>query len=398
MIKDEGIIYWVWLSQVLGAGNTDVEYILSKFDSPKALYEFSKTQDCDNSKFFSNYIKSKMKNTSVDYAKLIVEECKNLGYEIITFKDEKYPFRLKNIYASPLILYMNGDVGNIDDELAISIIGARKCSDYAKQVTKIFSQQLSLNGITIVSGMAVGVDGIALEEALNCNGKVIAVIGCGLDVDYPLKNLSLKKRIEASPNGCIISEYPPKTRPLAGHFPVRNRIMSGISVGVLVVEAGIRSGSLITAKMAIDQGKDVYGVPNNIFFEKNYGVINLLKDGATIVTEPQDIIQQYKWKYSFNHINSITAKSNGELKGIVSGVDNNTSSIIDINIKEDYNLDGVLKEIYYLLYNDGEPRNVDYISEMLNLPVNEVLVNITELELSGLIKNYPGMKYGINLS
>lgn len=397
MIKDEDIIYWVWLSQVLGAGNTDVEYILSKFNSPKDLYNFGRKRGFDNLKFFSNYIKNKMKSVTIDAAKIIVEQCRNFGYEIVTFKDKKYPYRLKNIYASPLILYMNGDIGDIDNILAISIIGARKCSDYAKQVAKLFSRQLSLNGVTIISGMAVGVDGISLEEALNYNGKVIAVVGCGLDVDYPFKNLGLKKRIEDSQNGCIISEYPPGTKPLAGHFPVRNRIMSGLSVGVLVVEAGVKSGSLITAKIAIDQGKDVYGVPNNIFFEKNYGAMNLLKEGAIIVTNPEDIINQYKWQYNFNRINSIESTNDTDIKNIINNIDDNTNSVVDINVQEDYNLDGILKEIYSLLCNCG-PRNVDYISEKLNLPVNEVLINITELELNGFIKNYPGMKYGINFS
>lgn len=400
MIKDDDIVYWVWLSQILGAGHADVEYILSKFDSPQDLYNFSKSANFDKVRFLSTYLISKMKSTSIDVAIKIVERCREKGYEIVTIKDDQYPFRLKNIYSCPTLLYVSGNMGDIDNTLAISIVGARKCSEYAKSVTKIFAKQLALSGVTIISGMAVGVDGIALEEALNNDGRVISVLGCGLDIDYPLKNLNLKKAIESSIKGCIISEYPPDTRPLAANFPIRNRIMAGLSVGVLVVEASLRSGSLITAKIATDQGKDVYGVPNNIFFENNFGAMNLLKEGANIVTCPEDIINQYRWQYNVNSvhlkttlqskINKISFDSNNFLPDET----DNVNITIDKRNKDDYNLDGNLKRIFDLLLVEGQ-LSVDYISNKLNLPVNEVLIIITELELRGYIKNCPGMKYEV---
>lgn len=408
MINDSDIVYWVWLSQVLGAGNPDVEYILSKFDSPKDLYDFGKKNGFYNIKFLSNHLAKKAEKTSIDIAQNIVNTCKKNNYEIITIKNIQYPNKLINIYSSPIILYISGNIDNIklDNILSIAIVGARNCSDYARDVTKVFSSQLSLSGVAIISGMAVGIDSIALEEALNQNSKVISVLGCGLDIDYPLKNLALKKKIENFSNGCIISEYPPGTKPFASHFPVRNRIMAGLSNGVLVVEATERSGALVTAKIAIDQGKDIYGVPNNIFFENNLGVMNLLKDGAMLVTQPDDIINQYKWQYKFNNIkNTLDIKfKNKEYKNeynLKNKINNNFVNKFDIDKsnKEDYNktcdLNGILKDIFFLLLHEG-PQNIDYISEKLNISVSELLINLTELELGGYIQNFPGMKYGIN--
>ena len=409
MIADKEIIYWVWLSQVLGAGNKDTEYILSKVSSPKELYNFGQKNGFENIKFLPEYFINKMKNIKIDVAESIIEKCNKNNYEIITINDKIYPNKLKNIYSSPLLFYLSGNINNIkniDDILSIAIVGTRKCSDYAKEVTTIFSKQLSSVGITIISGMAVGIDTKALKEALNNKRRVIAVLGCGLDVDYPIQNIELKKQIENSENGCLISEYPPETRPFSSHFPVRNRIMSALSNGVLFVEAGIKSGALITAKIAIEQGKDVYGVPSNIFFKNNLGTLNLLKEGAILVTDPDDIIFQYRhlinikdkinednesqiFNYEISNLSDISA-FNSEIK---------ESKTIDKSEKEeynvDYNLDGILNDIYILLKNNG-PQSADYISEKLSIPINEILANITQLELIGAIKNYNGMKYSIN--
>ncbi|MBP0979766.1 MAG: DNA-processing protein DprA [Oscillospiraceae bacterium] len=410
MIKDEDIIYWVWLSQLLGAGNPDVEYVLSNIDSPKDLYNLCLKNRFENIKFLSKYLINKAKTVKLDDAAKIIKKCKEKRYEIITIRDEIYPNRLKNIYSSPLVLYISGSLDslyNIDNILSIAIVGSRKCSEYASEVTKLFSSELSKNKVMIISGMAVGIDGIALREALKNKSGVIGVLGCGLDVNYPIQNLDLKKQIESSPNGCVISEYPPGVRPFSAHFPVRNRIMAGLSSGVLVVEAGERSGSLITAKIATEQGKDVYGVPNNIFLENNFGTMNLLKEGAILVTEPRDILENYKYNnYKLNNIKNKKNNNiyNSDLKDYNLNYNLNSDKLkqaIDKFDKKDYNLNkqnnnltGVLKDIYELLGSEG-PQSADYISDKLNISINEILVSITELEILGLIKNFTGMKYKI---
>ena len=408
MINDLDIPYWVWLSQVLGAGYNDIDLIFSKIENPKEIYQFGQKNGFNKLNFLPEYIINKMHSTKIDDAKKIIEKCEKNNYEIITIKDGIYPNRLKNIYASPLLLYINGQIKGIDDILTIAIIGTRKCSEYAKKATQFFAKNLTLNGVAIISGMAVGIDGISLEESLNNGGSVISVLGCGLDVDYPTKNLKLKKLIEKSQGSCIISEYPPGTAPFSYNFPVRNRIISGLSVGVLVVEAGNRSGALITAKLAIEQGKDVYGVPNNIFFTNNVGTMKLLKDGAIIVTDPEDIISQYRWQYKLSNM-SLHNKNDINLK-----YDENKENFLNINLLKDnkkikndnfnlsinktedidYHLDGLINDIYFLLKKEG-PKSADNISEKLNISINEVLINITKLELKGLIKTYPGMKYGV---
>lgn len=419
--------FWVWLSLVLGAGSPDVEQVLSKFSSPKVLHDFGKKNGFENIKFLSAGSVQRANNTSIDVAKKIIENCQKKNFQILNFQDSRYPNRLRNIYSSPIVLYVDGNVEsiNLDNVLTIAVVGARNCSEYAKDVAGLFSSQLAKRGVAIVSGMAVGTDSTALEEALNQNGRVVAVLGCGLDVAYPFKSLELKNKIKNSKTGCLVSEYPPGVRPFASNFPVRNRIMSGLSNGVLVVEASEKSGALVTAKIALEQGKDVFGVPNNIFFQDNFGVMELLKEGATIVTEPQDIIDQYRWQYKFDNrqykfentinskiINKVANKNFDYQKSKpqetkpqetepreteprekkISNI--NLKSKIDFEIyKQECDLEGNLKDIYFLLVDEG-PQNIDSISEKLEIEISELLINLTELELGGYIKNFPGMKYG----
>ncbi len=409
MIEDVDIIYWVWLSQILGPGNQDVEYILSKCDSPKELYNFGQTHGFHNIKFLSHQMIEKANRISLDVAKDVVKNCKRNKFEIITIKNHQYPDKLRNIYSSPMVLYISGNIDNLklENTLSIAIVGARDCSEYARDVAAMFSDRLSLSGVTIVSGMAIGVDSVALERAVENGGKVVSVLGCGLDIDYPLKNAELREKIANFDGGCVVSEYPPGTKPFASNFPVRNRIMAGLSDGVLVVEAGDRSGSLVTARIALDQGKDVYGVPNHIFFKNNLGVMNLLKEGAVIVTEPDDILNQYRWQYKLTNkrdnlnTNLQNKRHRFDVSGSIKIGDYSydvVSKVKEVNVENyDQNccLEGVLKDIFLLLKKEG-PQNIDYISEKLNIRVNELLIKMTELELEGYVKNFPGMKYGVD--
>lgn len=215
----------------------------------------------------------------------------------ITIKDKNYPEKLKHIYNPPKILYVLGNE-NILNRTSIAVIGCRACSDYGKRASYEFAQKLSQKGVVVVSGLAKGIDTYAhkgaisslknLQEKFLTNlGNTIAVLGCGLDIIYPAENKELYKQILQN-GGAIITEYPLGTKPLKQHFPARNRIISGLSDGVLVIEAKQRSGTLITVEHALDQGKDVYAVPGNIFSNCSEGTNELIKQGAVPVTKIED--------------------------------------------------------------------------------------------------------------
>lgn len=210
----------------------------------------------------------------------------------ISIFDKEYPEFLKNIYDPPMKLYVAGDY-TILTSFKIAIIGCRKCSEYGRMCATKFASELAQNNTVIVSGLAKGVDGFAHSACINNGGKTIAVVGSGLDVIYPKENSLLYKRIIET-GGAIISEYPLGTKPLKYHFPARNRIISAISDGVLVVEAKEKSGTLITVDFALDQGKNVFVIPGNINSENSRGTNNLIKEGAKLVENVGDIFEEYE--------------------------------------------------------------------------------------------------------
>lgn len=212
-----------------------------------------------------------------------IEESK---VKIIRQTDEKYPTKLQNIYAKPQILYVLGNE-KILHETAIAIVGCRDCSEYGAKNAYQFGYALAKKGIGIISGMAKGIDSYAHKGAIDAKGKTIAVLGCGLDFVYPSENWNLYQEILKS-GGAIVTEYPLGTRPAKHYFPARNRIISGLSDGVLVVEAKKRSGTLITVEHALDQGKNVYAIPGNITSQNSYGTNELIKEGAIPVTNIDD--------------------------------------------------------------------------------------------------------------
>ena len=209
--------------------------------------------------------------------------------EIINIHDKSYPDKLKVIYDPPIVLYIKGNK-NILNEKAMAIVGCRLCTKYGENIANKLAYNLSLNNINVISGLARGIDSCAHKGTLKTNGKTIAVVGCGLDRVYPTENKTLFNEI-INNNGAIISEYIIGTKPLAKNFPRRNRIISGLSDGVIVVEAREKSGTLITVDFALEQGKNIYAVPGNIDNPNSYGTNDLIKQGAKIITNFQDIYE-----------------------------------------------------------------------------------------------------------
>lgn len=211
--------------------------------------------------------------------------------KIITDKDKEYPPNLKNISTPPFILYIKGEISKKDTQ-ALAVVGSRKITDYGRLVTRKLVSALCLNHLTIISGLALGIDAFAHKEALECGGRTLAVLGSGIDKISPITNYHLAENIISSNNGAIITEFPPGTEAFPSNFPFRNRIISGLSMGVLVIEAAVKSGTLITAGHALDQGKDVFAVPGSVLSSMSSGSHRLIKMGAKLVESAQDILEE----------------------------------------------------------------------------------------------------------
>ena len=241
----------------------------------------------------------------IDIGKSFVQTCRNLeaaeqvlsraekaGARFVTFWDESYPKRLKNIPDPPVALYMLGEQSPLYD-YSVAIVGTRVPSEHAKGVAQRISREMAAAGVTVVSGMALGIDSIAHDAALKAGGRTIAVLGCGIDVIYPPSNKSLFRRI--AQQGAVMSEYPPGTKPEQHNFPRRNRIISGLSLGVVIVEAGIKSGALITARLALEQGRELFSIPGPAGMPRSAGVNSLIRDNiAHLVERGEEIIEHLR--------------------------------------------------------------------------------------------------------
>jgi DNA processing protein len=284
----EKLKYWMALKSIEGIGNASFQPLLDRFGSPSAVFSAA-INDLSaipgiNKKIATGIVSFK----SWDIILRQLDILDKLGVDIITYLDDCYPPNLLNIYDRPAFLYVSGHLEK--DDIPVAIVGSRNASTYGKYTTERISRELALKGITIVSGMARGIDSCAHRGALTAQGRTVAVLGSGLDVIYPPENKKLFAAI--SQNGAVISEFPMGTQPMPYHFPVRNRIISGMSYGVLVVEAGEKSGSLITARLAMEQGREVFAIPGTIDSASSRGTNSLIKQGAKLIDNIDDILEE----------------------------------------------------------------------------------------------------------
>ena len=227
----------------------------------------------------------------LDKAQAEIERLEALGAEVFTLADEGYPQLLREIYDPPIALYVKGDLTTALSQPGIAVVGSRRCSTYGTNAANFLARELALHGVTIISGLARGIDGAAHRGVLEVGGKTIGVIGTGMDVNYPKEHQKLTEEIAAT--GAVVSEFPLGTPPLAQNFPYRNRVISGLSLGVLIVEAAEHSGSLITARLANEQGREVFAVPGNITSQTSFGPNFLIKDGAKLVQQWRDVVEEF---------------------------------------------------------------------------------------------------------
>jgi DNA processing protein len=354
--------YWLWLKNIKGIGIKKTKYLLNHFEKPKFIWEANDEQ-LTNVKGISELdrkriLESRNKQSIIKYYNKLREN----NIKFYSIKHDDYPMNLKNIYDSPYGIYIKGTLEK--DAPIIAIVGARNCSEYGRQVAKLFARELAKMGIIIISGMARGIDTAAHIGALEGGGKTYAVLGCGVNICYPKENYRLMNDI--SKNGAIISEFNINQTPKAGNFPLRNRIISGISDGVLVVEAAKKSGSLITVDQALDQGRDVYSVPGRVIDKNSEGTNNLIKMGAKMVTNVDDILEEFSIKYSSQK------QKNSE------------------------NINLILAESEKIVYSclSLEPLFINDIHIKSKIPIDELMVILTKLEFKGVIEQLPN-KYFI---
>lgn len=283
-------IYWIWLSRLIDTVSLETLHNLLKiYKNPKNIWELTNKElkKCKlNEDELEEIQNIKYRQNLENYLFYMEKE----QIHIITYKDKTYPKKLRHIYEAPLVLYAKGNINCLNYN-SIGIVGCRKCSEYGKFMSQKFSAELAKKNIVVVSGLARGIDTWAHLGCMKANGKTIAVLGSGLDIVYPAENRGVFNKIVES-GGAVVSEYLVGTKPNANHFPKRNRIISGLSDGVLLIEARQRSGSFITVDCALEQGKDVFAVPGDINRATSNGTNELIKQGAKLVTNVEDILEE----------------------------------------------------------------------------------------------------------
>lgn len=288
------LVHWIWLAQMTGMSGVEKMELLRHFPDPETIY-YSEINTLDYNGTFRPEARNALSDKDLSPAQGILDKCEEKQIRVLTYQDAAYPQRLKNIADPPVVLYYKGQLPDFDAYPVIAVVGTRNASPYGVTIARQMGQQIAQCGGIVVSGLAYGIDGSAMIGALAGKGKTVGILGCGVDIVYPLRNKELFADVERF--GCIISEYPPGMQPAKWTFPKRNRIMSGIANGVLVVEAPEKSGALITASCAAEQGRDVFVVPGNIDQSGFVGSNRLLRDGAIMASCGWDVIGEYESLY-----------------------------------------------------------------------------------------------------
>lgn len=376
--------YWIWLSTALGAG-ARVDEILAAYGSPEEIHDENRTSRIISGVFTKRQLEMLEKVTLADAEKAL-DICARNGWKVYTPSDSEYPDSLRNLNDMPLVLYVDGDISFVNSSLCVGVVGTRNPCPESVAIAQKISSDMAAKGAVIVSGGALGIDSAAHEGALEVRGKTVCVMGCGLGYNYLMSNEPLRRRI--AKNGAVISEYPPLSSVTKASFPLRNRIISGMSEGILVVEAGEKSGSLITARCACEQGRDVFAIPGSILSTAYLGANRLIKDGAKAATCAEDILDSYAVMYP-ERLN-MSAKSDPVIKTVK---EKKLPEPEPVKIKKATpdNLDPDAKAVYNIF--KSEPLHADEICAMTGLTPAKVLAALLQLELEDLIVPAQGKCY-----
>lgn len=378
--------YLVWLNEVLGAGNQRGIKALDYFGSAQRIYNSSVDEKLKSGIFTKTEL-SKFQKVSLSVAIKIITECKVDGIDIIGYGDKNYPSALSHIDTPPLVLYIKGKLPDFNNRPSLAIVGPRKVSDFGKRAAYSLSFRLARSGFIIVSGGALGCDTYAHAGSLKSGGTSVIVLGCGINADYLPENKKLREAV--SQNGCLISEYSPHTIATKFSFPIRNRIMAGLTLGTIVVEAGVKSGALITARHANEQGRDVFIIPGSPDRQEYKGSNALLRDGARAIVDLSDVFNEYipRFPDKINIEKAYNSKIIEEKTNIKSDCKNDT-----VKISKKFNV-GLSKEAK-IVYNCIDKQKF-LPEEIKNTGLNssQILSALTELEMEFIIKAIPGGMY-----
>ncbi len=404
--------YWLWLSLVFGAANPRVWDLLAYFDSAEDAFYVLRNEEVTG---LTPAEARAAKTAHLEQADAILEYCDRNGITITTFDEAAYPTCLRSIYNPPLLLFSMGKLELLQDYLGMTIVGTRHPTAYSVSVAERLSAGLCSKGFTAVSGFARGIDEAAHTAALRVKAPTVAVLGCGINVNYPKEHADLKAQM--AEDGLILTEFLPGTQPMSGNFPKRNRVLSGLSLGVVVVEAAIGSGALITADYAVEQGRDVFCVPPADIFDKRYaGVVRYLRDGAIPVFTLNDILNEYYTTYP-HKLSSPTVHPAYEGRASETAVFATEEPLPKPAVKQKpkppaaeteaqaeaaeaaahtppdcSRLDLMQSAIVNCLEREGK-MHADVLAAKLEMKIEDLLLSLTELELLGVVNPLFGKVY-----
>lgn len=382
-------LYWVWAQDALGVSSSvKSDEIISYFGKAEALY-FAGEYEWRISGIFTRGQINKLKSTGLDNAERIIAECEKYKIKIVTPDDRDYPSMLFKLPNLPLVLYVRGNLDCLKNKISIAIVGAREASDIGLRIARALSASLSRSGALIVSGAARGIDSAAHDGAFDAGANTVAVLGCGFGANYLPENEPLRREIAG--HGALITEYPPHTPALGRNFPFRNRIISGLSYGTVVIEANERSGSLRTVNHAIEQGRDIFAVPGDITSSMNMGTNKLLRDGAKPVFNAMDVLEEYAERFpdllDIDRIETTLKTEAHRSKSAPKKAQTFEKPIVSQKISDKARLvcDAFNKEIM----------QADELILSTGLSAVEFMSAMTELELLGVIEPLAGKNYKI---
>jgi DNA processing protein len=351
--------YWVGMNLVKGIGATRLRVLLDQFGSVEAIWK-APAQSIYTSGLSARLVENLLQVRAEVSLDEIWDRLQSHAIEVLTWEDDSYPKRLMEIDQPPPVLYVRGDLLP-QDEFAVAIVGTRRVTAYGRQVAENVGAFLARNGLTIISGMARGVDAVAHRAALDAGGRTLAVLGNGVDRIYPPEHRKLADMIIQ--NGALISDYPLGTPPDSMNFPARNRIISGLAQAVVIIEAGDRSGALITAGFAADQGRDVFAVPGNINAPQSVGTNRLIQQGAHPLVDPQEILETL----------NLTLVNQHQVARVILPADANEAQLLRVISQE--------------------PLHIDEICNQTAMPIETITATLTMMELKGMVRQVGGMHY-----
>ncbi len=371
-------LYWIWLSQIKGIGPRRIRKLLDYFEDAQGIWEADR-EEINSIQGIGNKIRQKIIDSKRDFDfEVEYKKLNKLNIKVVTLADKCYPKLLKEIYDPPPVLYYKGSIAKINLP-SLAIVGSRRCTSYGKKIAYKLGYRLAELGIGIVSGMARGIDSAAHKGALQ-GGLTYAILGSGLDIVYPPENNGLMKRI--IDQGAVLTSFRLGTQPEGRNFPVRNRIISGLSSGVIVIEATEKSGSLITANLALQQGREVFAIPGDITKKQSIGTNGLIQEGAKLVRNINDILEELPL-LSLNGERLIGGEK-GTIKDNLATEKRESRRRVELESKKE-------EKVYQLLSN--KPKQFEYLLNQVNLNMSQLNSTLLRLEMKGLIKQLPGRSF-----